>query len=162
MSEKKTGRSPMDAALRYLTDRPRTVREMEDRLDELQYGEFEVYSAVERLKELGYLNDRQYGEDFIAGRLRAKPVSKRKLRMQLVQHKLPEELIDELLADVPDETELENVRVVAEKYWRQLSSLEYGKRRESVIRRLVARGFSYDDISSVMVRIMDEEREKGD
>lgn len=152
----------MDAALRYLTDRPRTVREMEDRLDELEYGEYEVYAVVERLKELGYLNDRQYGEDFIAGRLRAKPVSRRKLRSQLTQHKLPKEMIDELLSELPEETEYDNTMAVAKKYWRQLAGQPDEKRRAGVIRRLTSRGFGYVEILAVMAGIDDDAEYEGD
>ena len=41
----------MDAALSYLTGRMRTVREVEEKLDDLQYGEGDVLTTVERLKE---------------------------------------------------------------------------------------------------------------
>ena len=50
MKKKKTGKSAMDSALDYHTSRPRTVREMENYLDGQNYGEYEVYAAVERLK----------------------------------------------------------------------------------------------------------------
>lgn len=60
MKKKKTGKSAMDSALDYLTSRPRTVREMENYLDGQNYGEYEVYAAVERLKELKYLDDVRY------------------------------------------------------------------------------------------------------
>ena len=79
-SKKEKGVSPMDAALGYLARRGRTVREMELYLDGQNYGEYEVYAAVERLKELGYLDDRRYAEEFVRSRLATKPVSRRKLR----------------------------------------------------------------------------------
>ena len=41
----------MDAALSYLTTRMRTVREVEEKLDDLQYGEGDILTTVERLKE---------------------------------------------------------------------------------------------------------------
>ena len=50
MKKKKTGKSAMDSALDYLTSRPRTVREMENYLDGQNYGEYEVYAAVEAPK----------------------------------------------------------------------------------------------------------------
>ena len=52
--------SPMDAALSYLTGRMRTVREVEDKLDDLQYGEGDILAVVDRLKELNLLNDEEY------------------------------------------------------------------------------------------------------
>ena len=61
MKKKKTGKSAMDSALDYLTSRPRTVREMENYLDGQNYGEYEVYAAVERLKELKYVKSFRLG-----------------------------------------------------------------------------------------------------
>ena len=61
----------MDAAFQFLTTKARTVREMEEHLDSMNYGEYEVYQAVERLKELEYLNDEKYAADFVETRLAA-------------------------------------------------------------------------------------------
>ena len=88
MKKKKTGKSAMDSALDYLTSRPRTVREMENYLDGQNYGEYEVYAAVERLKELKYLDDVRYAADFVSTRLATKPLSRRKLKEQLRTHYL--------------------------------------------------------------------------
>ena len=42
---------------------------MENYLDGQNYGEYEVYAAVERLKELKYLDDVRYAADFVSTRL---------------------------------------------------------------------------------------------
>lgn len=134
--------SPMDAALSYLTARMRTVREVEDKLDDLQYGEGDILATVERLKELGLLNDEAYAREFVRSRLATKPVSRQKLYLDLRAHKLPEELIEAALDELPEETEADNALEVAKKFWRQMSALEEPVRRERVLRRLMSRGFS--------------------
>ncbi len=141
MKKNKVGNTPMDAGLKYLTAKPRTVREMEDHLDSLDYGEYEVYQVVERLKELGYLDDEKYAADFVASRLASKPLSRRKLREQLHTHKLPADLIDGALAGVADETERGNALIVAEKFARQFAALAPEERKLRTMRRLVGRGF---------------------
>ena len=125
--------SPMDAALSYLTGRMRTVREVEDKLDDLQYGEGDILTTVARLKELNLLNDEEYAREF---------VSRQKLHMDLRAHRVPEELIDATLNELPRDTEADNALEVAKKYWRQMSALEEPVRRERVLRRLTSRGFS--------------------
>ena len=79
----------MDAALRYLGYRARTVRELERYLDEQQFGEYEISQVIERLKELGLADDAKFAADFIESRLRTKPVSRRHLQEQLYAHELP-------------------------------------------------------------------------
>ena len=134
--------SPMDAALSYLSARMRTVREVEDKLDDLQYGEGDILVTVERLKELNLLNDEEYAREFVRSRLASKPVSRQKLYLDLKNHKVPEELIQTVLNELPEETEAYNAREVAIKYWRQMSAIEEPIRRERVLRRLMSRGFS--------------------
>lgn len=147
----------MDAALAYLTGRMRTVREMEERLDSLQYGEGDILITVERLKELNLLNDEAYTREFVRSRLAAKPVSRQKLYMDLKVHKVSEELIRETLNELPRETEVENAREVAMKYWRQMSSLEDQVRRERVLRRLMSRGFSTEASLAALKEAAEEE-----
>lgn len=139
---KPADKSPMDAALSYLTTRMRTVREVEEKLDDLQYGEGDILTTVERLKELNLLNDEAYAREFIRSRLATKPVSRQKLYMDLRTHKVPEEYIQSALNDLPKETEADNAREVALKFWRQMGTLEEDVRRERVLRRLMSRGFS--------------------
>lgn len=132
----------MDAALSYLSARMRTVREVEDKLDDLQYGEGDILVTVERLKELNLLNDEEYAREFVRSRLATKPVSRQKLYLDLKNHKVPEAWIQTVLNELPEETEADNAREVAIKYWRQMSAIEEPVRRERVLRRLMSRGFS--------------------
>ena len=95
-----------------------------------------------RLKELNLLNDEEYAREFVRSRLATKPVSRQKLHMDLRAHRVPEELIDATLNELPRDTEADNALEVAKKYWRQMSALEEPVRRERVLRRLTSRGFS--------------------
>ncbi len=146
----------MDAALAYLTDRMRTVREVEDKLDDLQYGEGDILATVSRLKELNLLNDEAYAREFVRSRLATKPVSRQKLYLDLRAHRVPEECIEAALDELPRETETDNAREVARKFWRQMSALEENVRRERVLRRLMSRGFS-TEASLAAIRSVAEE-----
>lgn len=140
-----TGRTPMDAALRYLGTRARTSREMERHLDACEYGEVEVYETVERLKELGLINDHAFAQDFVRTRLATKPVSRAHLREQLMMHETEQDAIDQALLQVDEETQQRTAAAIAEKYTRQYARLSAQEREEMVFRRLLSRGYSYDD-----------------
>ena len=143
MKKKKTGKSAMDSALDYLTSRPRTVREMENYLDGQNYGEYEVYAAVERLKELKYLDDVRYAADFVSTRLATKPLSRRKLKEQLRTHYLSADDIDAAMKQVTDDVERRNAMAVTEKFYRQFEGLEEYDRRQRIVRRLAGRGYDF-------------------
>ena len=129
----------MDAALHFLGYRARTVRETERHLDEKQYGEYEVAQTIDRLLELGLLDDEKFAADFIETRLSTKPVSRRHLGEQLSA-----DVIAAALERVSDEEEQENASRIAEKYWQQFSSLEQRERQSRVMQRLLGRGYDYE------------------
>ena len=149
--------SPMDAALSYLTGRMRTVREVENKLDDLQYGESDIQATVERLQELNLLNDEAYAREFVRSRLATKPVSRQKLYLDLRAHKLQEDIIQTVLDELPTETEADNALEVAKKFWRQMSALEEPIRRERVLRRLTSRGFSAEASLAAIREAAEEE-----
>jgi len=145
-----TGRTPMDAALRYLSARARTVRETERHLDACEYGEVEVYETVERLKELGLLDDAAFAEEFVRTRLATKPVSRAHLREQLLAHEAEAGAVERALLRVDEGVQTRSAAAVAEKYARQYARLPQEERNEMVIRRLLSRGYSYDEARAAL------------
>lgn len=157
---KPRGKTPMDAALGYLGFRARSVREVERYLDEKQYGEYEIMQVIDRLIELGLLNDAQFASEFVASRLRTKPMSRRHLREQLRVHELPRDIIDDAIAEITDAQELESAVACAEKYSEQYAALEERERSQRVTRRMLSRGFDYSTVRSAMERLSLEAAEE--
>lgn len=151
-----TGRGPMDAALRFLGARARTIREVERHLDACQFGEVEVYEVVERLKDLNLLNDFAFAEEFIQTRLATKPVSRTRLREQLCALEIDGEALDRALQLVNDEQESKSAALVAQKYARQYEKLPEQERSEMVLRRLLARGYGYDEARAALKTALEE------
>ena len=144
---KQTGQralSPMDYAMKYLTLKDRTVSEVQSYLDGKEFGEADVDATVERLKELGLLNDTRYAQRFVETRLSTKPVSRRRLREQMKGHGLSDADIEAALDSLDAESEEANAKAVALKFVRQFRTLDPEKRRERVLSRLIARGYAYD------------------
>lgn len=160
MAKYKKGQSAYDAALDYLTPKDRTQREVEVHLDDCNYSEIEIISTIDALKANGLINDERYAANFIESRLNTKPVSKQKLRQQLEGHFISEDVIDDALVRVDDDTERANAIAVAEKYYRQFSSLDSSERIRRVGLRLSSRGYSYDCIKIILDGL--REREEND
>lgn len=160
MAKYKKGQSAYDAALDYLTPKDRTQREVEAHLDDCNYSEIEIINTIDALKANGLINDVRYAANFIESRLNTKPVSRQKLRQQLEGHFIGEDVINDVLMRVDDDTERVNAMAVAEKYYRQFSSLDSKERIRRVGLRLSSRGYSYDCIKIILDDL--REREKND
>ena len=151
--------SPMEYAMKYLAIKDRSVAEMQTYLDGRDFGDADVDATVARLLELRLLDDARYAQRFVETRTASKPISRRHLREQLKSHGIADADIEAAMESVEDADEADNARIVAEKFARQFSDLEPGKRRERVLSRLIARGFSYDTARKAYEAALSEEEE---
>lgn len=152
-------KTPMDAALKFLTPKARTVREVERYLDEQNYGEVEVQQVVDRLIELKYLDDAAYAEEFAASRLRTKPISRRKLYEQLLAHEIPNDCIEQALLSIDEEAERENAVNTAKKHAAQLQGLEKYTFYSRLYKRILSRGYSHEDVKYAIRVVTGEDGE---
>jgi regulatory protein len=89
----------LEAALRFLEARSRSVAEVRRRLGQGGYRTELVEGAIARLTELGMLDDATFGRAWVESRDRAHPRGERALRSELGLKGLGRDLIDELLAE---------------------------------------------------------------
>jgi regulatory protein len=73
----------LEAALRFLEPRQRSIGEVRRRLTRVGYGVELVEGAIERLVELGMLDDAAFATAWVESRDRARPRGERALRQEL-------------------------------------------------------------------------------
>jgi regulatory protein len=86
------------AAARYLEQRSRSVSEVRRHLTEAQYPEALVTQAVDRLVDLGILDDEAFAAAWVESRDRGRPRGTAALRRELAMKGLDREIIEETLA----------------------------------------------------------------
>jgi len=89
----------IEAAAAFLAIRPRSVAETGRRLRHLGYPAALVAGALERLVELGYLDDRAFALAWVESRDRSRPRGALVLRRELSLKGVPRPLIDAVLAE---------------------------------------------------------------
>lgn len=151
------GKPCMETALKYLASKPRTVRETENHLTQKGCSKHEVAATVERLLELGYLNDEGYAQEFVRTRLNSKPVSKRKLKAQLYQRRLDESAVNLALESVSGQQEMENAMKLAQKFKIQLQGLPQYEMAGKITQRLLSRGFEFSTVKACIKNLMEYE-----
>lgn len=87
------------AAVRLLEARPRSVAEVRRRLRGSGYPPPLVDAAVERLEELGFLDDETFARSWVESRDRARPRGERALRSELLGKGIDRAVIDLVLAE---------------------------------------------------------------
>ena len=89
----------LTAALRFLSYRPRTVKEVERRL-EGRFAAPVVDRTVAYLTDLKYLDDESFCAQWIGSRERRRPRGSRALRQELRQLGVERQIVDDALEDI--------------------------------------------------------------
>lgn len=124
------------------------------------YGEEAMEAAVLRMEELGLINDLDYGRRYAADAVNLRGWPRRRIAMELQKKGVPAEVIEEALADITEETEIETACRLLEGPYR--GKLRDRKERDKVKAALQRRGFSYEVIRQAVSRAMEALPEGGE
>src|ERR1700687_2232535 len=87
-----------------LAARPRSERQLRDKLlARPGFSPLEVDECIGRLKELGYLDDRRFAEDYASYRIANRPIGRSRLARELAARKVYRDAIQGALDTVVDD-----------------------------------------------------------
>jgi regulatory protein len=89
----------LEAALRFLEPRQRSIGEVRRRLTRVGYQAELVEGAIARLVELGMLDDAAFARTWIESRDRARPRGERALRVELARKAVGRDVADAAIAE---------------------------------------------------------------
>ena len=90
----------MNRAVKLLAAKPRSVRELRERLLEKLWTNEEIVDAViVKLSDYNYLNDEEYARDTALSKLRQRPQGKRRLEAAMSQRKLDHATVDKAIEE---------------------------------------------------------------
>lgn len=146
-------------ALRFLARRPRTEKEVRDKLREKEFADAEITATIEHLRTLGFLNDEEFARTYIAHQLAMRPKGKLALRQHLLMLGIKKETVDAVLGEVlPDSRQEDAARTAAQAFLRRTSRSRDDpyKSRQRLAAFLSRRGFTWDIISPTIKTVLGE------
>jgi regulatory protein len=151
-----------EIAYRFISYKPRTLKEVSDKLKAKGFQSDLVSKVVEELKNYGFINDLEYARNFVLNRSRSKTLGELALRRELLSKGISSEIVDEVLSErenLIDEFEI--ALDLAQGKLKQVKSLKKRKKgRDEYKRRiyefLLRRGFKFETINRVMREIFDD------
>jgi len=152
-----------NSALRFLSYRPRSEKEVRDRLKlKVQSSKFKVEQdvidkVIEKLKEKKFINDEEFAKWWMESRLRFKPRSLRLIKIELKQKGIDPELIDKTINDeglmINDS---ENAKKLIQKKFERFKNLPKEKIYQKLGRFLASKGFDWDTIKKSIDEMLDK------
>jgi regulatory protein len=157
--ESDTSEVAYQKATRFLDYRPRTEKEIRQRLNQKGFRSLEIDQVIQRLKRANLVQDEQFAKMWVENRNDYHPRSQRLMRYELRNKGVSEELIESALADSAEDIEL--ATRAAMHYSRKLSFQNRELFEKKLSAYLARRGFSYGTIAPVirdLIRTMEQDQ----
>lgn len=144
-----SAQSARNTALRFLSTRPRTEREIRSKLREKEFSDEEISSVIQDLHQSGLLDDRQFARLFVRNAMTLRPAGAPVLRRKLLLLGVDRKTIDEIIAEeLSGESQTETARELARRFVAKARAArkEDQKLRARLSGYLARRGFPWDTI----------------
>ncbi len=140
----------------FLSYREYSKYELEQRLKKKGYEINNIYSVLDRLESLNYINDERFAEKWIKDRLNLKPRGKNLIRKELKEKGINKKIIDKLINIYISENVERKMALKLAKKW--LEKKEYKKNIDKIKlqRYLYGKGFNRYIIYNVMDILSDK------
>lgn len=139
-----------NSALRLLAYRMRSCAEMKRRLAEKKYPKNIIEETIDRLLNIGYLNDTEFAEAFAHDKVKSKKIAPITLRMEFIPHKIDSEILEKTIKKIYEKYPISDlIKQLLEKKKIQFGMKLEQKTKKRIQDLLKRKGFSWNEISAV-------------
>lgn len=150
-----------DSSLKFLSYRPRSQKEVKQYIiqkiskkEQLKYREASesslIVEIIKKLKKYKYINDLEFAKWWIESRNKSLPKGQRLIKSELIQKGIDREIIDKVLGNLVNQTELAKQAMNKKiKKWHKLSAIDFKKKTHIY---LASRGFDFDTIRETVAK----------
>lgn len=136
-----------------LSRRDHSVKELRNKLLRT-VDEVSADKAIERMLELGYLDDEKYARHLLEHLVNNKKMSRSFIKQEMFKKGLSSDIINNTLEDIEIDNVSNVVDIILSKY---INKLKAQGGRDKVIAALMRKGFSYSDVKDALNRIENDE-----
>lgn len=134
--------------LAYVARRPRSEWELQDYFRRKDIDEEAGGQILARLKDFGYVDDRAFARSWVESRRLLKPISRRRLMLELRQ----KHVADDIIRSVLEEDETTDRDTLKELIVRKRKQTRY-QDDQKLMQYLARQGYSYDDIKNALMAV---------
>ena len=145
-------RRAKEKALWMISYRDHSKKELKDKISRT-CDEDSAQKAVERMEELGLVNDENYARRYAQQLLFTKHMSKNGAFQSLVQKGIDKELASRILDEITVDSR-EHIRAVIDKKYKNINDEKIKRRASAALQRL---GYRWDEIRSVFEEYTEED-----
>lgn len=133
-------------ALRFLSYRPRSEKEIVDKLLSKKASENIVKEVIKKLKEYRFVDDLEFANAWVRSRIKTKPRAWRVIKSELKQKGISDEIIGQIYNSELAIDELKMAKELVKKKISKYKNLPRQEVYQKLGRFLASKGFNWDTI----------------
>jgi regulatory protein len=149
------------AALRFLTHRPRTAKEVFEHLLQKGFERETAEAVLEEMVRFGYVDDRRFAKAWTEARRGGKGYGTGRIRRELLAKGISPEWINEALEQVEEDEERRLAMEVAERRYFRMKGESWQNVERKLGSFLLRRGFSMDVVLDVLRKFREGHGKEG-
>lgn len=149
------GARATDAAVQFIAYRPRSEREVRDRLRKRGYSDEATEMAIAKVRDWNYLDDKAFAEFWVNNRIQHRPRGNRMLASELRSKGVDRDVVGEVLEE-SEIDEYAGALELARKRAPRLATLDSRTQQQRLSAYLARRGYGWDVIRPVMKEVLGE------
>lgn len=146
---------PLEYAIKSLSHKRQTEHQIREKILNY-YPDCDIEAIVVRLKELNYINDKDFSNAWVHYRSITSPRGKYVLQQELKKKGIKTEDREQALSDYDEEPDL---RRIAEQKWALIHDPTPQKRKQKLMRFLLSRGFTISKVLEVVNSVAREQKD---
>lgn len=127
------------------------------KLQRMELSEPLIDKIIDRLRKEKYLDEKRFIRSYIHDKLHFNKWGKRKIALFLKHKQLPQVLIEEGFAELPDASFNRSLQPILYKKWKSVTGKSDFEKRGKLIRYALGRGFSMEEVMACMKQMDMEE-----
>ncbi|MBI5182451.1 MAG: RecX family transcriptional regulator [Nitrospirae bacterium] len=140
-----------DAAYKFLSYRPRSKKEVADRLKKKGFSDEVIKGAVKSLENYNYINDSDFAFNLAEDKIRKKPTGPALLRSELIKKGIPKDIVDKTIKEIYNKYGERSLAINAlNSRTKIISGLREADKKRRLYNYLIQRGFSYDIANEIL------------
>ena len=150
--ESEVKKESKDAALKFLSYRMRSEKEVRDKLRKKEFAQDIIDEVIGDLKRVNLLDDYEFTSAWIRDRISNKPRGKTLLKQELWKKGIKDETIEKVLKEYfeDEDEELNLAKNLLEKRKKRYENLDKNIAKRRMMSFLLRRGFSYEIVKQAL------------
>ena len=139
-----------EIALLYINKKLRSSRELRKYLEKKEYSNDLIDNVIKLLISQGYLNDLVYAKSFVHDRIALSMDGPNKIRKELSDNGIPNEVIEEIILEYNDDIEKERIEKIIDKQIKLNNNKGANLLKRKIQMYLLNLGYNYEYINSIL------------